>query len=152
MLPPESATDTLPAAGFAAQISRRVAAACSAAPRGVAKMRIFSEALTRQIVPRAGVSAQPKGGSGPEAEGRDRFDISDPILLLNHMFAGKVPRPLCCLGACDANDDAAIDISDAIPKLSRLFLGSSPLSVPFLECGMDPEVDALGCTAFPACD
>ena len=53
---------------------------------------------------------------------------------------------------CNANDDGAVAIADAIAVLSHLFAGSGDLSEPVGDCGDDPLVDQLGCSSFPPCE
>ena len=45
---------------------------------------------------------------------------------------------LDCEDAADANDDEALDISDAIYVLGSLFVGGAPPPPPFPDCGADP--------------
>ena len=52
-----------------------------------------------------------------------------------------------CLEAADADDDAAVNITDPIYTLNYLFLGGETIPSPFPECGTDPSPDSLGCTA-----
>jgi len=49
------------------------------------------------------------------------------------------------------NDDAAINVGDAIYALSTLFTGGAPPPAPFPACGADPTADGLGCAIFPPC-
>ncbi|MGA1487969.1 MAG: DUF1800 family protein [Planctomycetota bacterium] len=70
-------------------------------------------------------------------------DLSDPIVILDHLFAGA---PLLCRDAADSNDDGAIDISDAVTVLFYLFNGGAPPPSPGpLACGPDPTLDSLEC-------
>lgn len=70
------------------------------------------------------------------------IDLSDPILILQHLFVGP-PDPQC-LDACDWNDDGAIDVNDAVLAFTRIFLG--PLVFPEPQaCGVDPTFDGLDC-------
>ena len=50
--------------------------------------------------------------------------------------------------AADANDDGAIDLSDATSILRALFLGTGPLPAPSAEPGIDPTPDPLACGVF----
>jgi hypothetical protein len=75
--------------------------------------------------------------------------ITDPTLLLNHLFIGGAPIP--CQTAADADDSGVLDLSDSIGVLNFLFLGAPPPQPPFEECGEDPTEDALTCDAFDAC-
>lgn len=53
-----------------------------------------------------------------------RFDLSDPIAVLGHLFLGR-SAPLCP-PAADYDDDDRVDISDPIRMLSVLFSGQIP--------------------------
>ena len=80
------------------------------------------------------------------------LDISDPIKLLSHLFAGhSVP----CRDAADTNDDGAVDIADAVYILICLFQSGAAPPPPFGVCGQDLTADAgdgdLGCEHAPTC-
>ena len=77
-------------------------------------------------------------------------NISDPIFLLNHLFAGTVGPP--CDDAGDANDDGGVNISDPLYLLNFLFQNTAPPPAPGEECGQDPTPDALSCEVYEACD
>jgi hypothetical protein len=49
------------------------------------------------------------------------FDLSDPVALLEYLFAGK---GVLCLEASDYNRDGTVDISDPISMLDYLFRGA----------------------------
>ncbi len=63
------------------------------------------------------------------------LDLSDPIVLLTHLFTGK-PESLPCgdgstvdtanVSLLDVNGDLGLDMSDSIHLLAYLFLGGSP--------------------------
>jgi len=73
------------------------------------------------------------------------FDVSDPILVLEHLFGG--PVSLTCEDAADANDDGVIDVADVMRGLDRLFGGGMPLPLPSeRSLGPDPTADSLGCS------
>ena len=77
------------------------------------------------------------------------LDISDPIAMLLHLFAGQ---PTTCSDAHDANDDGSLNLADPIQLLGYLFQAGPPLAPPFASCGADPTtIDTLGCSAFGAC-
>lgn len=78
-----------------------------------------------------------------------QIDISDPVTLLESLFAGGAPPP--CDDACDANDDGAPNIADVVFILTYNFSGGVDPSAPFPTCGADPTADGLGCGAFAAC-
>ena len=76
----------------------------------------------------------------------DVVDISDPVFVLNHVFAGQRAPP--CMDAADANNDTRLDISDAIWLLNYLFRGGPQPPEPFPQPGVDPSDDgsgSLGC-------
>lgn len=80
-----------------------------------------------------------------DANGDSKYDISDPITVLLHLFLGeKVP----CRAALDGNGEGGADISDAVYLLMHLFLNGSPPPPPFPECGV---VEGAECASFPAC-
>ncbi len=69
-------------------------------------------------------------------------DITDPLVILNSLFAG-VASP--CADSDDANDDGGVDISDVIYILEFLFgRGQSPRP-PFPDPGIDTTDDDLTC-------
>jgi hypothetical protein len=79
-----------------------------------------------------------------------RVDISDPISVLRHLFEMEVISE--CLEAVDANDDADVDLTDAVYLLDWLFgSGSEPPPPGPRECGIDATADALGCLSFSPC-
>jgi hypothetical protein len=53
-----------------------------------------------------------------------RFDISDPVAVLDHLFLGQ-EQPLC-LAAADYDGDGRLGITDAIRMLGVLFQGGRP--------------------------
>ena len=53
-----------------------------------------------------------------------------------------------CRDAADANDDGAVDLSDAITVLGHLFMGASPIPPPFPGCAEDETADDLGCSMY----
>jgi hypothetical protein len=75
---------------------------------------------------------------------------ADAVATLNALFANGAPS--CCWDAADANDDGAVDLSDALYGLLYLYLERSPPPPPFPDCGADPTAEELelGCEA-PAC-
>jgi hypothetical protein len=57
-----------------------------------------------------------------------------------------------CQKAVDANDDGAMDASDAVFLLGYLFLEGEGPNDPHGTCGMDPTPeDGLTCRSFPSC-
>lgn len=80
-------------------------------------------------------------------DGGGSANIADAVSILALLFQSPAPAPDCA-DAADANDDGAIDISDAIFLLGALFVpGSLPLPPPYPADGIDPTQDAL-----PPCD
>jgi hypothetical protein len=80
-----------------------------------------------------------------DADGTARVNITDVIVILEHLFLGR--SGLGCLDGADTDDSGVIDISDAVLLLNQQFRGGNPLPPPFPECGTDPTDDALGmCT------
>jgi hypothetical protein len=83
-----------------------------------------------------------------DADSDSRVTITDPIVILNHLFLqDEAPT---CFDAADANDDAVIDLSDAVRILLFLF-GGSAFDPPLGLCGSDATPDALDCRATPPC-
>ncbi|MCA8960540.1 MAG: hypothetical protein KDC38_08505, partial [Planctomycetes bacterium] len=70
-------------------------------------------------------------------------DLADPIALLGHLYEGlSVPD---CADACDADDDGALTLDDALSMLETFFLDGAPLPEPYPESGIDPTPDGLRC-------
>ena len=78
-----------------------------------------------------------------DANESGRVDISDAIVILDHLFLGGVAPP--CEDRLDATDNGRVDITDAIFALRYLFLGGDVLPPPFPDPGPDPTDDALPC-------
>ncbi|MGH9360929.1 MAG: hypothetical protein ACRD2T_03370, partial [Thermoanaerobaculia bacterium] len=77
------------------------------------------------------------------------LDISDPIALLEFLFlGGEEPS---CLDAADANDSGILGLNDPILILEHLFRGGPAPRDPFPSCGVDPNVERLGCKSFSGC-
>jgi hypothetical protein len=82
------------------------------------------------------VGAPPGGVQKPGDENQDgSFNISDPISVLNHLFAGTNPELPCGdktaadpanLALLNLNGDSAINISDPVYGLNFLFGGGPP--------------------------
>ncbi|HNR99142.1 MAG TPA: lamin tail domain-containing protein [Planctomycetota bacterium] len=77
-----------------------------------------------------------------DANGDGRFDLSDAVFILLHLFKG---RPAPCLDACDVNDSGDLDIADAVFALAHLYGGGEAPRAPFPSEGPDPTPDALTC-------
>jgi hypothetical protein len=106
--------------------------------------------LNRDSVPdECQTSAEAKFRRG-DANADGALDLTDPILLLTHLFlGGKIPD---CRDAADANDDGMLDIADAVFSLNYQFLGGDAPRAPFLSCGSDPTPDGLSCDRFGPCE
>ncbi|MBI4604900.1 MAG: SMP-30/gluconolactonase/LRE family protein [Planctomycetes bacterium] len=76
--------------------------------------------------------------------------ITDPIVILNALFASEVAIP--CLDAADADDSGAVNITDAIYILRFQFLGTAAPPPPLAACGEDPTADELGCQVQGPCE
>ncbi|MBI4584524.1 MAG: hypothetical protein HY717_10950 [Planctomycetes bacterium] len=85
-----------------------------------------------------------------DANADGQMDISDAVVLLLHLFAGR-PAPSCSKSA-DVNDDGELEIGDAIHALSYLFLTGETPAPPFGACGADTTPDALACASYPRCE
>ncbi len=79
-----------------------------------------------------------------------QLDISDPLVLLSHLFVGG---SLLCEDAADANDDGLLELTDAIELLGAIFgLVPLPQAPGPGACGPDPTFgDPLTCSFSPAC-
>jgi hypothetical protein len=84
-----------------------------------------------------------------DANADGRFDISDPIRTLRHLFLAGEALP--CVKAGDADDNGRLEVTDAVRSLNHLFLAGSPLAAPFALCGEDPTLDALDCASHAPC-
>ncbi len=71
-------------------------------------------------------------------------DIADAIRQLLCLFGDPCVEHWCP-DASDANDDGRSNIADAITILSYLFARGAPPPPPFLDCGLDPTPDDIGC-------
>ena len=71
-------------------------------------------------------------------------DISDSVFILMHLFLGLGTEPPC-LDALDTDDNATVEITDAIYGLNALFTGGPPPPQPYPGCAGDPTDDTLGC-------
>src|SRR6185295_3323530 len=79
-------------------------------------------------------------------------ELSDPVALIDYLFLAG-PKPLCS-DSVDADDNGAVELTDAIHLLNYLYLSGPAPRPPFPDCGLDPNVDPLGCQSFalpPAC-
>jgi len=83
-----------------------------------------------------------------DANGDGKYDIGDPIRILNHLFASG---PMECVDTADVNDDGQLDIGDGIRLLNYLFASGPAPEPPGIACGADPTDDPLDCVAYPSC-
>jgi hypothetical protein len=103
-------------------------------------------ALTDEIADE--VVLMENGGGSPglfargNSNGDAQVDLSDAVLGLLHLFAGR--SDLRCLEALDADDNGEVNVSDPVFLLGYLFRDLAAPPGP-LECGADPTPDALGC-------
>jgi hypothetical protein len=84
-----------------------------------------------------------------DTNGDGAFDLSDPVLVLLHLFLGMTPP--ACMKSADVDDSSRLDVTDAIQALNFLFLGGPPPAPPYPDCGDDPTRDGLGCQAYAPC-
>src|SRR5262249_49573000 len=91
-----------------------------------------------------------------DADGNGALDLTDPVFLLAHLFAGG-PAP-GCLEAADADNGGSLDVTDAIDLLLYLFLARPPPAAPGpppAACGADPDAPGspgdIGCAAYGGC-
>ncbi|MGE3965702.1 MAG: dockerin type I repeat-containing protein, partial [Planctomycetota bacterium] len=77
------------------------------------------------------------------------INLADAVFLLGYLFPGPTAAAPGCQRACDANDDGALDIADAIAVLDSLFGQAGPLPAP--ECGTDDTPGTLTCAQPGAC-
>ncbi|MGE3167196.1 MAG: hypothetical protein AB7O52_20000 [Planctomycetota bacterium] len=75
-------------------------------------------------------------------------NLADIIASIG-LVTGSFPFQAHCDAACDANDDRAIDISDAIYLATYIFLAGPAPPVPFPECGV--HSDGVVDCAFLSC-
>lgn len=79
------------------------------------------------------------------ANGDLRFDIADPIWIVNELYLEGPPSQ--CPDDSDSNDDGIVDASDVVYLIEYLFRAGSSPPTPFLECGADPTPDETDCFA-----
>ncbi len=81
-----------------------------------------------------------------DSDGNGRMELTDAILLLNHLFLARLIR---CLEAADVDDSGTLNITDPIYLLTYLFLGGTAPPAPFPASGTDTTPDLLGCEEPP---
>ena len=73
-----------------------------------------------------------------------KVNATDVVQLLLHLFKGA---EISCQIAGDANNDDALNVSDAIFLIDFLFRRGDPPAAPFPQAGVDPDGDVpLGCS------
>jgi len=70
------------------------------------------------------------------------LDVSDPLRVLLHLYAGQ---PAACEDALDADDSGAIELADAVGILDHLFQSGPAPREPYPAEGQDATPDPLGC-------
>jgi hypothetical protein len=73
-----------------------------------------------------------------------QIDVSDPIVIVTHLFLGAT-EPLLCEDAADANDDGSIDVSDPISILGFLYGGAAAIDLSSAVLSRDATEDSLSC-------
>lgn len=69
--------------------------------------------------------------------------IGDAIYSLSYLFTAGADLP--CADAADFDGSGTVDLADAIATLQYSFLGGSPPSAPFPDCGPAVTLSGLGC-------
>ena len=81
-----------------------------------------------------------------DVNGSGSVDLTDAVLIFNHLFLGAGSEVISCPDAADANDDGVLNITDGQYILNHLFLeGPAPLA-PYPASGYDLTIDQLGCS------
>jgi hypothetical protein len=79
------------------------------------------------------------------------IDLSDAVAILNFLFGGE-GKVHDCRNSMDADDNASVNITDAVYLLGHLFLGGPEPPAPHPGCGLDPappgSAGNLGCLDF----
>ncbi len=71
------------------------------------------------------------------------MNLTDPLILLSHLFRGGT-RP-ACEDAGDVDDNGELSLTDAVILLTHLFAAGPAPAAPHLEAGIDPTPDGLQC-------
>ena len=82
-----------------------------------------------------------------DINGDRSIDISDPVMLLRYLFAG---RPIPCEDHADIDDNGTLNLGDTIRLLQYLFLKGEPPSEPFPRPGFDETADPWNCGDRPS--
>ncbi|MEM7235926.1 MAG: dockerin type I domain-containing protein [Planctomycetota bacterium] len=82
-----------------------------------------------------------------------RVEVSDAVLILNHLFLGGDERVSQCLDAADVDDNGRILLADPIHLLLYLFQQGRKPAFPFPSCDWDRfrSPDALTCEEYEPC-
>ena len=83
-----------------------------------------------------------------DANASGAVNIADAVEIIRFLFSIEI---VSCELAVDANDDNSLNIADAVWVLSYLFVGGSPPSQPFPDCGEDLDPGPLRCLSFSLC-
>jgi hypothetical protein len=92
-----------------------------------------------------------KGFRRGDVDGSGKLDLTDPILLLEHLFMGRDPPP--CQDAADADESGKLDLTDAIYSLEFQFMGGKAPRFPGpYRCAWSSDVEySLGCESYTKC-
>ena len=97
----------------------------------------------------AGPAESPQGppdGAGGfirgDTNGDAKINVTDPVVLLLHLFQGA---PLDCEDRADADDNGSLNLSDVLHILNYLFRAGAAPSPPFPAAGEDSTADDLAC-------
>ena len=82
-----------------------------------------------------------------DSNGDELLNIADTLYTLAYLFLMGPSSQ--CPDAADANDDGSVNLGDPVYIVSYLFLEGSPPPPPFVTCGVDPTLDAVGCDSPP---
>jgi hypothetical protein len=103
--------------------------------------------LVPTLPPEVGPPVFQRGDASPDK----RLDISDPMNILNFLFAKHAATEVSCLDAADVNDSSRVDVSDAVYLFNFLFGSGLDPASPHEMCGADPTPDALDCEFYADC-
>ncbi len=82
------------------------------------------------------------------------INVADAVVIAKAVFGlgSKLQLVQNCMDSADANDDEAMDTTDALYILRYLFEGDTPIPPPNV-CGNDPtpEAGGLDCPDYPPC-
>jgi hypothetical protein len=115
---------------------------------------------TREIVPRtqgAWVTRPAPVFVRGDANADGRINVTDVVVILLFLFAGRGPPQ--CSDAANADAQDGVQLTDAVFLLNWLFVGGrpppppTPLGTQYVErdCDTGPPRDRYGCERFPPC-